>query len=89
MIRMWDPQIASLPFNQLSYAESFKIKYKLYLSIQSNFQCLFRKEVCQTMEASHSSLKDKFNIGTSIYIEAESICIMHYQVQQFTLVLTL
>ena len=28
MIRMRDPQIASLLFNQLSYAESYQIRYK-------------------------------------------------------------
>ena len=45
MIRTRDPQIASLPFNQLSYIESY---HKTY------FHCLFRKEVRQTMEVSHS-----------------------------------
>ena len=31
MIQTRDPQIASLPFNQLSYAESYKKYYKQYL----------------------------------------------------------
>ena len=56
MIRTRDPQITSLPFNQLSYVESYQLWYKYNLSIKSNFHCLFRKEVRQTMEVSHSSL---------------------------------
>ena len=59
MIRTRDPQIASLPFNQLSYAESYQKSYKQYLLIKSNFHCLFRKEVRQTMEVSRSFLTFK------------------------------
>ena len=49
-------QIAWLPLNRLNCMENKYSTNKTLILMKSNFHCLYRKEVDQTMEVSHSPL---------------------------------
>ena len=61
-------KIVSLPFNWLSYFESYQILYKLEFSIKLHFHCLFQKEVRHIMEDRCKSLLSVIETHVSLNI---------------------